>query len=219
MIPTKFSAACCAFFLVPIISVAFIATPMHGQQASVAAVQPAQGVATTQSTEESTAPTGQPGVYIQDSTGWHLLAQNANFKGKVKHGFVSGLTYGAVSAPMVIDYAGAHATVQINATQPHICAYRILFASAPLLVRLQPKKQKRELDSGSLRAVPLVGASKEAKASASSIVPTTTLPSTACETLLQPQAALDPGEYAVMFGAQNLAIMDFGVADSVAAVK
>ena len=30
--------------------------------------------------------------------------------------------------------------------------------------------------------------------------------------LLQPQSDLVPGEYAVMFGAQNMAILDFGVA-------
>ncbi|HEX4021603.1 MAG TPA: hypothetical protein VHX63_10690 [Acidobacteriaceae bacterium] len=87
-----------------------------------------------------------------------------------------------------------------------------MFPSAPLLVRLKEKKQTRELDSGSIRAVPLVGSTREAQANASSIVPTTTIHSENYLVLFQPQADLAPGEYAVMFGANDLAILDFGVA-------
>lgn len=189
-----------------------IAAPMLAQQAPAAAPADKPAIAAPPASEAS-APSGQPGMYVQDSTGWHLLAQNMQYKAKLKHGFVSGLTYGAVAAPMVVEYQGLHAAVQINATQPKVCAYRLMIPSAPLLVRLKPKKQTRELDSGSLRAVPLVGQTKEVQASASSLVPTTTLPSTAeCLALVQPQAALAPGEYAVMIGTQNIAIMDFGVA-------
>lgn len=205
-------------FAASVVSAILIAAPMHGQQGNVATLPPASG-ATQPPAKDTSGPTGQPGLYVQDSTGWHLLAQNMQYKAKVKRGFVSGLTYGAVAAPMVVEYPGVHAAVQISMTQPQICAYRLMVPGTPLLVRLTPKKQKRELDSGSLRAVPLVGQTHEAKASDSSLIPTKTLPSTTCVTLLQPEQPLVPGEYAVMFGAQNVAIMDFGVTDSTVATK
>lgn len=83
---------------------------------------------------------------------------------------------------------------------------------APLLVRLKEKKHTRELDSGSVRAVPLKGSSHQAKADANIMVPISTIPSEGGLILFQPKADLIPGEYAVMFGPSNLAIFDFGVA-------
>lgn len=156
-------------------------------------------------------PSSAPGVYIQDAAGWHLLTQNTSYKVKVKHGFLSGLTYGAVAAPMIVDYSGAQAAVQIHATRPRICVHHILTPGDTLLVHLHQKKHSRELDSGSLRALPFVGATRQAQADASSLIAATATSNDDCNVLLQPKTDLAPGEYAVMFGAQNVAILDFGV--------
>jgi hypothetical protein len=52
---------------------------------------------------------------------------------------------------------------------------------------------------------------KMTKAQSSIMVPATTDKSRGGITLVRPQANLDPGEYAVMFGPTNVAIFDFGV--------
>ncbi len=165
----------------------------------------------THATQQSTCPSGQPSVYAQDVSNWHLLSPATPSKVKAKHAFLSSLSYGAVAAPMVVEYSGIHAQVQVHATRPHICVSHLITSNAPMLVRLNEKKQTRELDSGSIRAIPLVGSARQAQAVASSIVPTTTLHTENGMILIQPQTDLVLGEYAVMFGAQNLAIFDFGV--------
>jgi hypothetical protein len=161
---------------------------------------------------EAGCPSGNPGVYVQGVSGWHLLAQTTPSKMKAKHAFISSLSYGAVGAPMVVEYPGPHSAVHIHATQPLICVAHIMSPNPPLLVRLDEKKKIRELDSGTIHAVPIVGSSKEAQAQASSIVPTTAEQIEDGVVLLRPQGNVSPGEYAVMFGAQNLAILTFGVA-------
>jgi hypothetical protein len=185
-------------FVFVFFSVLLVPTPTFGQQAAAPI-------------KEAGCPSGQPGVYVQDAAGWHLLAQASPSKMKAKHGILSSISYGAVAAPMVVEYPGDHAQVQVRAARPLICVSHIMFPSAPLLVRLHEKKKIRELDSGTIRAVPFTDSSRQGHASASSLVVTTTMPSENGTTLFQPQADLTSGEYAVMFGAQNLAILDFGV--------
>jgi hypothetical protein len=130
---------------------------------------------------------------------------------KAKRAFVSSLTDGAVAAPMVVEYANPHATVQIQTARPTICVSHLITTAPPLLVRLNVKKEIRELDSGSVRAVPFGDTSRQGHAQASSIVPTTTENPEDDLILIQPPTNLAAGEYAVMFGANNLAIFDFGV--------
>lgn len=187
----------CAFFFALLVSM-----PVLGQQVAAS---------NSKTNMNDSYPSGDPGVYMQDATGWHLLSQNTSFKAKVKHGVLSGLTYGAVAAPMVVEYAGAHATVQAHTAKPRICVYHLLTSGQPLLVHLSQKKQKRDLDSGTMHVLPIVGASHQVGANAGSLVAITTQSNDACKILMQPTSDLADGEYAVMFGAQNVAIFDFGV--------
>jgi len=172
---------------------------------------PALGQQPGSSSSGNSCPVDKPGVYMQDSGGWQLLSQTAPAKMKAKHAFLSSMSYGTVSAPMIVEYTGTHARVQIHYARPVICVSHIIFPNPPVLVRLNEKKQTRELDSGSLRAVPFANDSKQGHASAGSLVPTATIPSEDGTTLLQPKNDLPAGEYAVMFGVQNLANLDFGV--------
>jgi hypothetical protein len=155
-------------------------------------------------------PSGNPGVYVQDGGNWQTIAPASPSKVKAKHAFASSLTYGAVAAPVVAVYPGPHAQVQMHGARPQICVYRVITPDAPLLVRLVMKKNSRELDSGHVRAS-LTGSGHQAVADAGIVVPTTTSQPEDHVVLLQPQSDLVPGEYAVMFGAQNLAIYDFGL--------
>lgn len=154
-------------------------------------------------------PNDQPGIYVKDATGWQKLAPIQPAKMKAKHAFLSSMSYGAVAAPMVVEYAEAHAQIQIHAMRPFVCVSHVMFSGSPLLVRLEVKKKTRELDSGSVRAIPFANDSRQGQASANSVVPTTTSTEDG-KTILEPQIDLSAGEYAVMFGAQNLAIFDFG---------
>jgi hypothetical protein len=157
-------------------------------------------------------PSGNPGLYVQDGGGdWRALAQASPAKLKAKHAFASSLTYGAVAAPMVAIYPGAHAQVQVHGTRPMICVYHMMTPDAPILVRMVEKKDTRELDTGHIRAS-LTGSTHQAVADAGIVVPTTTTQAEDHVILLQPQSDLVPREYAVMFGANNMAIYDFGVA-------
>jgi hypothetical protein len=158
-----------------------------------------------------TPPSGNAGAYVQDGSDWQVLAQASPAKLKTKHGFASSLTYGAVAAPVVAIYPGTHAQVQVHGARPMICVYHMMTPEAPILVRLVEKKDTRELDSGHIRAS-LTGSTHQAVADAGIVVPTTTTQAEDHVILLRPQSDLAPGEYAVMFGAQNMAILDFGVA-------
>jgi hypothetical protein len=156
-------------------------------------------------------PNGNPGAYVQDGSDWHALAQVSPAKLKAKHGLASSLTFGAVAAPVVGIYPGTHAQVQVHGARPMICVYHMMTPDAPILVHLVEKKDTRELDSGHIRAS-LTGSTHQAMADVGIVVPTTTTQAEDHVILLQPQSDLVPGEYAVMFGAQNMAILDFGVA-------
>lgn len=157
-----------------------------------------------------TFPNGNPGLYVKDGGDWQAIAQASPSKLKTKHAFASSLTYGAVAAPVVAVYPGAHAQVQVHGARPMICVYRVITPGTPLLVRLVEKKDSRELDSGHVRAS-LTGSGHQAVAEAGIVVPTTTSQPEDHVILLQPEGDLVPGEYAVMFGANNMAIFDFGL--------
>lgn len=174
--------------------------------------QTASGATASGTTAADSLPSGQPGVYIQDAAGWHLLSQRTPAKMKAKHAYLSSLSYGAVAAPVVVEYSNPHASLQVHGAQPSICVYHIMSPNSPMMVRLEVKKKTRELDSGTIRALPLGGSGHQAQADASILVPTTTVQAQDAVVVLHPQEDLAAGEYAVMFGAQNMGIFDFGVA-------
>lgn len=156
-------------------------------------------------------PSQPPGVYIKGGTEWSPLSATNPSRMKAKHAFLSSVTEGAVAAPMVVEYANPHAAVDVHTDQPTICVSHLMTSAPPMLIRLNVKKKIRELDSGSVRAIPFGDTSRQGHAVAGSIVPTTTEKPEYGIVLLQPQTKMDAGEYAVMFGADNLAVFDFGV--------
>lgn len=200
---------------------ALLAMPMYGQRTTVA-TDPANA-SDRQSDASGRAPTGAPGVYIQDASGkeasspqdttWRLLTPNMAYKAWVPDSFGTTPHSGALGELQAVAYPGMHAAVQIHAKRPLVCLYRLSSADAPMLVRLNEDKKKklRVMGGGGLHVLTIHKATHLATANADEVVSTATLPSTDCLVLLQPQAALLPGEYAVMLGLQNLAIMDFGV--------
>ena len=121
------------------------------------------------------------------------------------------MTEGAVAARIEAEYRGSQAAVQVQGARPTVCVSHIITPAQPIIVRLREKKDYRELDGGKIRALPVVGDMEATKAESSIVVPTTTDKSEHGIILVHPQANLDPGEYAVMFGATNVAIFDFGV--------
>jgi len=90
-------------------------------------------------------------------------------KVRTKRGLAGALTYGAVPAAVIAEYSGQHAELQIETRRPMFSICNVpLFPGAPVLVRLHPKKDFRELDGGKL---PVLGA-KIAEAKQSDLVPT-----------------------------------------------
>jgi hypothetical protein len=79
----------------------------------------------------------------------------------------------------------------------------------PVLVRLRPKKGSRELDGGKMIVYPVVGGSKMADANKSDLIPIDVSHPDAHVWLIRPQSPLEPGEYALMLGTQNLSIFPF----------
>ena len=156
-------------------------------------------------------PSQPPGVYIEDARGWTPLSAATPSKMKAKHAFLSSVTEGAVAAPVIVEYANPHAAVAAHRARPTICVSHLTTTAPPMLVRLDVKKKTRELDSGTVRAFPFGDTSRQGHAEASSLVSSTTQKPEYGIVLLSPQTNLDSGEYAVMFGASNLAIFDFGV--------
>jgi hypothetical protein len=187
--------SCCRVFVCAVLSIACLSAGLAQQSAGPVS--------------DAGCPSGKPGVYVQGASGWHLLSQASPSKMKAKHAYLSSLTYGAVGVPMVVEYAGAHSQVEVHTAQA-ICVSHILSPNVPMIIRLNVKKKIRELDSGTVHAS-LTGGLKQGQAETSSIVATSTDNSDPGVIVLRPTTSLPAGEYAVMFGAQNLAILDFGV--------
>ena len=81
----------------------------------------------------------------------------------------------------------------------------------PLLVRLHPKKGTRELDGGKMIVYPVVGGSKLADANKSDLISADVSHPDPQVWLLRSQFPLEPGEYALMLGTQNVIIYPFAV--------
>lgn len=156
-------------------------------------------------------PANKAGILIQ-ADGWMPVANQNPTKTKAAHGIAAGLSYGLVPAKIVAEYDGDHASTQVPAGQPVICICHMLsIPGNPLIVRLHPKKGARELDGGRMVVYPVVGGSKMADANKTDIVPVDVTQPEPQVWLVHAQIALEPGEYALMLGSQNISIFPFTV--------
>jgi hypothetical protein len=131
-------------------------------------------------------PTDRAGVFIQNSK-WTLLLGQRPAKTRVGRSIAASLSYGVVPAKIVSEYNGEHAPTQVETVQPILCiCHFVSLPGDPVLVRMHPKKGLRELDGGRMIVYPQVW-------------------------LVHPQIPLEPGEYALMMGTQNLYLYPFTV--------
>jgi hypothetical protein len=155
-------------------------------------------------------PKDQTGVLI-DSSGWTDIEPAFPSKTRVKRGIAASLTYGAIPAGAVSEYEGLHALVQLSPGRPVLCICHVdSIPGTPLLVRLHPKKNFRELDGGRL---PILGG-KVSEATKNDLVEVDISQPENTVWLIRPRQALLAGEYALMLGTQNLSIFPFRVSNS-----
>jgi hypothetical protein len=156
-------------------------------------------------------PQRSAGVFLLDSD-WKALPSAMPIKTKTKRGIAASLSYGAVPAEVVSEYDSVHAQIQIHSPQPTICICRIIsLPGDPVLVRLHPKKNARELDGGRMFVRPIVGSTKDVDAKQSDLLVVDVSQPQPQFWLVQPQMPLDPGEYALMLGTKNVNIFPFTV--------
>ena len=156
-------------------------------------------------------PTNRTGILIQGPE-WTPVANQNPTTTKTAHSFAAGLSYGVVPAKIVAEYDGDHASTQTDMAQPTICICHFYsIPGAPVLVKLHPKKGARELDGGRMTVYPVVGGSKMADANKTDLVPADVSQPEPQYWLVGPQSPLEPGEYALMLGTQNISIFPFTV--------
>ncbi|MGA3332677.1 MAG: hypothetical protein ABSC62_00790 [Terracidiphilus sp.] len=181
------------------------------QSAPVDVVKDNQPVAGSNSELSVDYPIDQAGVLIQSGQ-WTVVANQYPTKTKLDRGWAASLSYGVVPAKIVAEYDGEHASTQVAITQPVLCLCHFMsLPGAPVLVRLHAKKGTRELDGGRMVVYPIVGGSRMADAKSSDLVPADVSHPDPQVWLIRPQFALDPGEYALMLGTQNMSIFPFTV--------
>jgi len=165
-------------------------------------------------------PADQAGVLMQGSS-WTAIDNAFPAKTRAAHGLAASLSYGAVPAKVVAEYAGEHASTQVTPGPVTICiCHMISLPGAPVIVRLHPKKAARELDGGKMIVYPIVGGSKMADANKSDLIPVDVAQPNPQVWIVRSQIPLAPGEYALMLGTQNLSIFPFTVLpDESAAAK
>jgi hypothetical protein len=145
-----------------------------------------------------------------ESSSWAVVPGAFPSKSHVKRGVAASLTYGAVPAAIVAEYDGLHAQVQITPGRPVICiSHFVSLPGTPVLVRLHPKKNIRELDGGRL---PVIGA-KMSEAKENDLIPVEVSQPESIVWLVRPLQALPEGEYALMLGTQNMAVFPFTVSN------
>jgi len=156
-------------------------------------------------------PLDRAGVFIQGAQ-WTEVTNQMPSKTKNAHGLAASLSYGIVPVKIVAEYEGEHASAQVEAGRPILCLCHFSsIPGAPVLVRLHPKKDARELDGGRMIVYPVVGGSKMVDANKTDLVPADVSRPDPQVWLIRPQSPLDPGEYALMLGTQNIAIFPFTV--------
>jgi hypothetical protein len=143
-----------------------------------------------------------------ESSDWAPIDAAMPSKTRAKGGLAQSLSYGAVRGTIVADYNSEHAAVQIKPGRVVICVCRLMsIPGDPILVKLHPQKGMRELDGGKL---PIFGA-KMAEAGKSDLIPADVFHPGNTTWLVRSQDALPEGEYALMLGAQNMAVFPFTI--------
>ncbi len=156
-------------------------------------------------------PMDQAGVLIQGAQ-WTAVANQNPTRTRLAHGIAASLSYGVVPAKIVAEYEGEHASTQVETAQPVVCLCRFVsLPGEPVIVRLHPKKGVRELDGGRMTVYPIVGNSKMADANKTDLIPADVSHPDPHVWLVRPQSPLEPGEYALMLGTQNVSIYPFTV--------
>jgi len=156
-------------------------------------------------------PRDRAGVFIQDAD-WKNLPNANPIKTKTKHSIAASLSYGMVPANIVAQYEGVHASVEIKSAKPIICLCHLVgLPGDPVIVKLHPKKNSRELDGGEMTVYPVVGGARTAEANRSDLIPVEVSQPDSYVWLVRPREELEAGEYALMLGTQNLSIFPFTV--------
>jgi hypothetical protein len=156
-------------------------------------------------------PTDRAGVFIQGAQ-WMVVANQYPVKTRTSRGIAASFSYGLVPAKIISEYDGEHAATQVETGQLTLCICHIIsLPGDPVLVRLHPKKGLRELDGGRMIVYPVVGGSKMADANKSDLIPVEVSQPDSQIWLVRSQIPLEPGEYALMLGTQNLSIFPFTV--------
>jgi hypothetical protein len=156
-------------------------------------------------------PRNRAGVLILEKD-WVDVVNQAPSKTKVAHGLAAGLSYGLAPAKIVAEYQGEHSSTVIGETQPVLCICHFsALPGAPALVRLHAKKDLRELNGGKMTIYPIVGGSKTADANKTDLIAADVSQPQPQVWLIRPHEPLEPGEYALMLGTQNLNIFPFTV--------
>jgi hypothetical protein len=136
-------------------------------------------------------------------------------KTRAAHGLAASLSYGIVPAKVVAEYEGDHASAQVGTGRPILClCHFVSLPGVPVIVRLHPKKDARELDGGRMFVYPVVGGSKMVDANKTDLISADVSHPDPQVWLIRPQSPLEPGEYALMLGTQNIAIFPFTVVAS-----
>ncbi len=188
----------------PLILVLACAAAMHAQDNSAPSTQPDPGF-----TKDY--PMDRAGIMLHE-TDWQDMRSQTPFKTRMPHSIAASLSYGLVPAKLVADYEGEHAPTQTVEQRPTICiCHLISLPGQPVIVRLHIKKSHRELNGGKMIVYPIVGGSKMTEAQQSDLVPVDVDQESQQVWLVRPTIALEPGEYALMLGTQNLAIFPFTV--------
>jgi hypothetical protein len=163
-------------------------------------------------------PRNRAGILIGDQQ-WIEVTNQTPSKTKVAHGLAAGLSYGMVPAKIVAEYQGEHAALRTAEQQPVICICHFnSLPGSPVLVKLHAKKDSRELDGGRMTVYPIVGGSKSADANKTDLIVADISQPEQHVWLVRPHAPLEPGEYALMLGTQNMSIFPFTV-DAASAAK
>jgi hypothetical protein len=156
-------------------------------------------------------PTNQVGIYFLQAKPMPLANLNP-VKVKSARGFAASLSYGLVPAKVVAEYGGEHAPAYSELAQPIICIrHMISLPGDPVIVRLHAKKDSRELDGGRMTVYPVVGGSKVADANASDLIAVDVVHPEPTVWQIRLKSPLEPGEYALMLGTQNLSIFSFRI--------
>ncbi|HTS13496.1 MAG TPA: hypothetical protein VMH00_15370 [Candidatus Limnocylindrales bacterium] len=154
-------------------------------------------------------PKDRAGILIR-GTDWISIRSEMPTKSRVKHALAPTFTYGAAPAEIISEYEGLHAQASVATGRPVVCICHFTsLPGNPVIVRLHPKKNLRELDGGKIH----IGVKME-EAEKSDLIPVDVSRPEDMVWLIQPQQTLPPGEYAVMLGTQNVSIFPFSVTDS-----